>query len=201
MKIGLIGFGGYAKEIACCLNVPFKYFVSNYLYEKMKSNNIKLNDDILPISKYNNSYKAIITVGDPIKRKEILKEMPNNVEFTNFIHPSAQLLDKNIKLGHGTIICANSILTTSIEIGNHSHINLCSTIGHDCVIGNFFTTAPGVNISGNCNIGDFVYFGTNSVVREKINICNNVTIGLNSGVVSNITESGIYVGTPAKKIK
>jgi UDP-3-O-[3-hydroxymyristoyl] glucosamine N-acyltransferase len=65
----------------------------------------------------------------------------------------------------------------------------------------FFRTSPGSIISGNCNIGKHVYFGTNSSVREKIKICDNVTIGLNSGVVKDIKDEGIYVGTPAKKIK
>ena len=86
-------------------------------------------------------------------------------------------------------------------MGNHSHLNLHTTIGHDCIIDDFFTTAPGVKISGNCNIGKMVYFGTNSCVKEKINICDEVVIGLNGGVVNNINEKGIYIGTPAKKIK
>ena len=38
-------------------------------------------------------------------------------------------------------------------------------------------------------------------IREKISICDDVIIGLNSGVVGDIVESGVYVGTPAKKIK
>ena len=56
-------------------------------------------------------------------------------------------------------------------------------------------------ISGNCNIGKHVYFGTNSSVREKITMCDNVTIGLNSGVVKDINEEGVYAGLPTKKIK
>jgi serine acetyltransferase len=60
---------------------------------------------------------------------------------------------------------------------------------------------PGAIVSGDCNISDNVYVGTNSSIREKISICDDVIIGLNSGVVSDIVESGVYVGTPAKKIK
>jgi UDP-3-O-[3-hydroxymyristoyl] glucosamine N-acyltransferase len=81
------------------------------------------------------------------------------------------------------------------------HLNLQTTIGHDCKIGDYFTTAPGVKISGNCTIYDCVYIGTNSCVKQNINIHSLSTIGLNTGVVKNINESGTYVGTPAKKIK
>ena len=107
-------------------------------------------------------------------------------------------MDTNIEIGEGSVICAGSILTTNIKIGKHSHLNLLTTIGHDTVVGDYFTTAPGAKISGNCNIGECVYFGTNSSVREKITICDNVTIGLNGGVVKNINKSGIYVGVPTR---
>lgn len=60
---------------------------------------------------------------------------------------------------------------------------------------------PGAIVSGNVTIGNSVYMGTNSTIKEKINITNNVTIGLNSGVIKDINQEGIYVGTPAKKIK
>jgi len=35
----------------------------------------------------------------------------------------------------------------------------------------------------------------------KTTICDNVTIGLNSGVVKDINEKGVYVGLPVRKIK
>ena len=80
-----------------------------------------------------------------------------------------------------------------VAIANH--------IGHDTIVGDYFSSMPGSIISGNCTIGDSVYLGTNSSVREKITICDNVTVGLNSGVVKNINKSGTYVGLPSKKIK
>ena len=100
-----------------------------------------------------------------------------------------------------SIICSGTIITTNVKLGKHTHLNLHTTIGHDCVIGDYFTTAPGVQISGNENIGNRVYFGTRSCVKQKITICDDVIIGMNAGVVKNITESGTYIGTPAKKIK
>jgi UDP-3-O-[3-hydroxymyristoyl] glucosamine N-acyltransferase len=60
---------------------------------------------------------------------------------------------------------------------------------------------PGVIVSGNVTIQDLVYIGTNSSIKEKIKICELTTIGLNSGVVKDINKPGVYVGTPAIKIK
>jgi UDP-3-O-[3-hydroxymyristoyl] glucosamine N-acyltransferase len=69
------------------------------------------------------------------------------------------------------------------------------------LIGNYFSVMPNSVISGNVIIYDCVYIGNNSSIKEKTLIHSLITIGLNTGVVKNIEEPGIYVGTPAKKIK
>jgi sugar O-acyltransferase (sialic acid O-acetyltransferase NeuD family) len=145
-------------------------------------------------------YSALITVGDLNKRKELLNFLPSNTEHYTYIDKNVIIMDKNNCIGMGSIICAGSILTTNVIIGNFSQINLNTTISHDFKAGNFFTTAPGVNIAGYCNFGNNVYIGTNACVKNNVNICDNVIIGLNAGVVKNITESGTYIGTPAKKL-
>ncbi len=195
MEEVLIGAGGFAREIKAHMNKPEIFcFVDDEYYT---------NEPYLrKLSEFNPlTQKALVAVGDPSDRKAIVQKLPENTKFFSFIHPSVQILDNNIEIGDGSIICAGSILTTNIKIGKHAHLNLQTTIGHDCVIGDYFTTSPGVKISGNCNIGNFVYIGTNTSVKQKININDFVTIGLNAGVVKDILESGVYVGVPAKKIK
>jgi UDP-3-O-[3-hydroxymyristoyl] glucosamine N-acyltransferase len=49
-------------------------------------------------------------------------------------------------------------------------------IGHDCVIGDFFSAMPGSIVSGNVNIQDSVYLGNNSCIKENITIHNDITM-------------------------
>jgi acetyltransferase-like isoleucine patch superfamily enzyme len=49
-------------------------------------------------------------------------------------------------------------------------------------------------------IGNNVSIGSN-VTLLPVSICNNVVIGAGAVVTKNITESGVYVGNPAKKIR
>lgn len=199
MKKGIIGAGGFGREVYWSMDMMERintvFFVDDIYWDD--------NDDkILPLSSFDpNKYKVVVAVGDPTVRSELINRLPKETKYFTHIHPSVQILGGDVSIGEGSIICAGSILTTNIKIGKHTHLNLQTTIGHDCIIGDYFTTAPGVKISGNCNIGNRVYFGTNSSVREKINITEDVTIGLNSGVVKHINESGTYVGLPSKKIK
>jgi sugar O-acyltransferase (sialic acid O-acetyltransferase NeuD family) len=192
----LIGNGGFAKEIIVHIGDPtIKRFIDDHYWEEG-------NEYIRPLSEFDPSkYEVLIAIGDPKMRYDMSQRLPSNTKYFSFIHPSAQVLDKDLEIGEGSIVCAGCILTTNIKIGKHAHLNLHTTIGHDCRIGDYFTTAPGVKVSGNCNLGDCVYLGTNSSIREKINICNNVTIGLGSGIVKHILEPGTYVGLPTKKIK
>ena len=196
MKKAIIGAGGFAREIRAHMNDDGILMFVDDIYHDGKNKYIKKLSDLNV-----EEYEVIVGIGDPLLRAGIVSRLPQNTKFFSFIHPSALILDNDIFIGEGSIICANVILTTNIAIGEHAHLNLKTTIGHDCIIGGYFTTAPGASISGNCNIGNNVYIGTNASIKEKINICSNVTIGLNAGVVKNIEKSGTYIGTPAKRIE
>lgn len=197
MKKALIGAGGFAREVKAQMNYNnMVMFVDDEFY---KPNN----DNILPLSSFDSEdFEVLVAIGNPKERYEMVKRLGGGVKYFSFIHPSVQLLSKDtFTIGNGTFICAGCIITTDVLIGDHCHLNLQTTIGHNTSISDFFTSAPGVKISGDCFFWDRVYLGTNTSVREKITICSDVTVGLNSGIVKNITESGTYVGSPAKKIK
>lgn len=198
MKKGIFGAGGFGREVYFSLPVNIQKKTFFFVDDEFWVNN---DDKILPFSKFDpETYELIVAVGNPSDRKKIVDLLPKNTKYFTHIHESVIILDDSIIIGEGSIICAGTILTTNIKIGKHSHLNLQTTVGHDTIIGDFFTSAPSVKISGNCSIGNLVYFGTNSSVKEKINICDNVTIGMNSGVIKHINEKGTYVGTPCKLI-
>jgi len=197
MKKGIIGAGGFGREVYWSLPLVDRINTVFFVDDKYWSDTDPL---ILPLSKFDyKEYEIIIAVGEPRDRFNIVQKLPKETKYFTHIHHSVEILDPNIEIGEGSIICAGCILTTNIKLGKHTHLNLQTTIGHDCEIGDYFTTAPGVKISGDCKIYDCVYIGTNASIKQKISIHSLSTIGLNSGVVKNINELGTYVGTPAKK--
>lgn len=198
INIAIIGCGGFGREVYHHIknDIPSAN-ITFYVDDPYAIPNVSL-----PLSKLNycNCF-VFVAVGDPVSRKNIVERLPADCKFATFIHSSVVILDPaSVTVGYGSIICAGTILTTNVKLGNHTHLNLNTTVGHDVVMGDYATTAPAVNISGNCEIGECVYFGTNCAVKEKINICDNVTIGMNAGVVKNISLPGTYVGTPVKLI-
>jgi len=142
-------------------------------------------------------FEVVVAIGDPKLRRKVVTELPPETCYTTIIHPSA-IISRWVQIGKGSIVTAGTILTCNITIGAHAHLNLHSTIGHDCVIGDYFTAAPAVNISGNCLFGDCVNMGTNSSVRQGLRICDNVTVGMGGVVTKDIDNAGVYVGNPVR---
>ncbi len=191
MKKALVGYGGHAKEVMSQMGVKLTCFVDDkYVVYGTR-----------PLSEFDpKEYALMVAVADSKDRFDIVQKLPKETKYFTWVHPTALIMDNNVNIGDGSFIGAYSILTTNIKIGNHAILNRNNHIGHDCVIGDYFSAMPGSIVSGNVTIHDCVYLGTNSSIKEKLSIHSLTTIGLNSGVVHNIEESGTYGGTPTKKI-
>jgi sugar O-acyltransferase (sialic acid O-acetyltransferase NeuD family) len=191
MKLALFGYGGHAREVAAQINNSIDFFVDDeYSNEYTK-----------PISIFNPEiYMMMVAISNPKHREEIVKKLPKETRYFKFIHPTAQIFAKDVEIGEGSFIGANSILTTNIKIGKHAILNRGNQIGHDTNIGDYFSAMPGAIVSGNVTIGDRVYVGTNSSIIENKSIYTDTIIGANNVVIKDILSSGVYVGTPVKKI-
>jgi sugar O-acyltransferase (sialic acid O-acetyltransferase NeuD family) len=192
MKKALFGGGGHAREVIAQMNEKLTCFVDDeYVVNGTE-----------PLSSFDpTEYELMVAVANSKDRFDITQKLPKETKYFTWIHPTALIMDTNIEIGEGTFIGAYSILTTNIKIGKHAILNRSNHIGHDCQIGDYFSAMPGAIVSGNVKIYDLVYLGNNSSIREKLSIHSMVTIGMNSGVVKDIEQSGVYAGLPTQKIK
>lgn len=191
MKKALIGYGGHAHEVMSQIGCKLTCFVEDeYLVDGTK-----------PLSSFDpQEYELMVAIGNPKNRADIVRKLPKETQYFTWIHPTAIIMN-NIHIGYGSFIGAYCILTTNITIGNHALLNRGNHIGHNSVIGDYFSAMPGAIVSGNVTIGDGVYLGSNSCIKEKTKIGSLITIGMNTAVVKDLIDTGIYGGVPAKKIK
>ena len=107
-------------------------------------------------------------------------------------------------------IQSNVVIGKKTKIQSHSFICSLVTIGEECFIGHgvMFVNdkfTAGCPAQGNeslwqkTNIGNQVSIGSNATILP-VNICDNVVIGAGSVVTKDITESGVYLGNPARKV-
>jgi sugar O-acyltransferase (sialic acid O-acetyltransferase NeuD family) len=144
---------------------------------------------------------VVFAVGNPLVKRKIIQKINNSlISFPSLLHPNVQI-GSNVKIGEGCIICAGTIITCDIEIGSHVILNLCCTVGHDAVIGNYSAFMPAVNISGEVIIGEAVYTGTGVNFINQLEIGTGTIIGAGAVVAQSLPAHCTAVGVPAKPIK
>jgi sugar O-acyltransferase (sialic acid O-acetyltransferase NeuD family) len=139
-------------------------------------------------------------IGDPDIRRHVVGLHQHDWEFATLIHPNVRYDEDTVKFGVGTVVCAGSILTVNIKVGNNVLINLDCTVGHDCVIEDFATLSPGAHVSGNVHVGEGAYLGTGCAIIEKKTIGAEAVVGAGAVVTKNVLDKTTVVGVPAKPI-
>lgn len=118
---------------------------------------------------------------------------------------------RNVFVGPFVEIQKDVLIGNNCKIQSHTFICELVTIGNDCFIGHgvMFVNdlfSIGGPAQGNKElwrstfIGNNVSIGSNATILP-VTICDKVVIGAGAVVTKNITESGIYAGNPAKKIR
>ena len=115
-----------------------------------------------------------------------------------FIGPFVEI-QKDVNIGERTKIQSHTFICELVDIGNDCFI------GHGVMFINDLFAGGGPARGDKSKwkatqIGNNVSIGSNATILP-ISICDNVVIGAGAVVTKNITESGIYVGNPAKLTK
>ncbi len=117
----------------------------------------------------------------------------------------------NTFIGPFVEIQKDAVIGKNCKIQSHAFICELVTIGDNCFIshGAMFindTFSHGGPAGGDKKlwkptiIGNYVSIGTNATILP-VKICDHVVIGAGAVVTKDITEPGVYVGNPARKIK
>jgi len=111
-----------------------------------------------------------------------------------------------VKIGSGSILSPFVTITSNVTIGSSFHANLYSYVGHDCVIGDFVTFAPGVKCNGNVVIEKHAYVGAGAIIRpgragKPLAIGEAAVIGMGAVVTKDVPPGVTVFGNPAKIIK
>lgn len=145
---------------------------------------------------------AACAIGSGRVRRSIINSLPQheNLRFPNLLDPSVSC-SGSVRLGKGNILCAGTILTVDIAVGDFCIVNLDCTIGHDARLESFVTLCPSVNLSGCVLVGEGSEIGTGSHVIQGITIGKEAVIGAGSVGIRDLPDGCVAVGNPAKVIK
>lgn len=213
MKLFIYGAGGFAREVAWlaeqCSQPNHEISVLGFVDD---------NEDLH--GSFINNYRVFsfseaiqmspeahfsVAIGSPNVRQKLSDKVEAaGKKLASLIHPRSER-SQWIKYGDGTVICAGNILTTNIQIGKNVQINLDCTVGHDVVMDDFVTLAPGAHISGFVQLCKRVYVGTGAVIvngnsSAPLIIGEDAVIGAGAVVSKSLAGGITYVGIPARPL-
>ena len=135
MKLTIIGASGHGKVVAEIATLN-GYDEIEFLDD---------NNEIVSCGKYPivgrcndaaNVYNDIfVAIGNASVRKKFMTELSDK-HFSILIHPSSIVSD-DAEIGKGSVVMAGVVINPYVTIGEGAIINTCSSVDHDCVVGDF----------------------------------------------------------------
>ncbi len=212
-QIAIYGGGGFAREVAwlvqSCNREKIEYEVVCFIDDNPDlQGQVQNQIPVLGFTEAQKRYpqlKVVGAIGNPKTRQIVMEKVSSAGLGTEIIiHPNVEYSEW-IDIGEGTVICAGNILTTNITLGKHVQINLDCTIGHDVIMGDYTTLAPGVHVSGWVHFGQRVYVGTGAVIingtkDRPLILDDDAVVGAGACVTKSVSPGVTVVGVPAKPL-
>lgn len=205
-KILIYGAGGLGRELLSLIRAMEEFEVIGFIDDSLRRGDIKGitvlgGEEVL--HGFDGKVNVVLAFGDPVAKSMRAKRLDNrHLRYPAIVHPAAILQDRDsIRLGGGCVIGAGSILTTDIEIGEHTLVNINCTIGHDSRIGRCSSIMPGVNVAGEVLVGNEVLIGSGASLINRIIVGDRATVGMGAVVVRDVAAGVVVAGVPAVPLR
>lgn len=197
--LALIGGGGHAMSLLEMMPPDFAVcgYVDNHEVDGMTVPYLG-NDDCFQLSDPHMPVHIALVWGgitDMTLRHRIIERYRSHPAPT--LIASSAIVTQGSHIGRGCAVMHRAVVNGA-AVGDYCVINTGAIIEHGVTIGENSFIGPGAVICGNVTIGRDCIIGAGATIRNGVNIVSSTTIGLGAAVVNDITQSGVYVGIPAK---
>ena len=197
----IIGCGGHSKVVS---DIAESQGYSNISYLNTFGGDDRfLGREVLHYEPLGYEDAFFVAIGDNRVRQrvtaEFLEKNPRAKQ-PSLIHPTS-VISKYSSIGTGVVIMPLCVINHSTEIGDGVIINTRSSVDHDSNLRDFSSIAPGVSMGGNVWIGERSAVSIGATIKHGVKIGRDVLIGANSLVLSDVEDSSVAYGLPAKNIR
>lgn len=157
-------------------------------------------DDFLA-EKTDHSTPHIICVSlDLVLRKQLADIIDDKqIETFTFVHDLAEVA-QDAQIGPGSYVGPFCAIGSKSIIEKHCSIAPYSMVAHKAKVGRGTLLHPNSIVAGSSSIGQFCRLSLRATVIDHVKVCDYVELGAGALLTKDITESGKYLGSPARKI-
>lgn len=207
-RLLIIGAGGHGRVVADCAEALNQYEDIAFLDDCYDENapetqhsshwSILGKVDVWPAYIVNTDF--IVAFGRNDLRLRITNQLKSGGgNIVSLIHPSA-IISPYASIGEGTVVFAGAVINVDTVIGDACIVNTSASIDHDCIINDGVHISPNVSLAGGVNVGELSWLGIGSTVIQYLDIVANSQVGAGGVVIKSISQPGLYVGNPTRKI-
>jgi UDP-perosamine 4-acetyltransferase len=207
--IVVVGGGGHAKVVISILRKLKRYRILGYTDPKDNGAvagvpYIGFDSELAALGVGSTKLNAVVAMGQiglGEQRFRLWTRLPTPALCFPFIVSPGAVVNDGVLGGEGAVVMDGAVINPGATIGRGAIVNTNSTVEHDVVLEDWVHVAPGATISGGVTVGRFSMIGAGATVIEGINIAACCMVGAGATVVQDLVEAGVYVGTPARRIK
>lgn len=148
-------------------------------------------------ARYAGTARFLPGIGSNRVREAFAREL--RVRWHTAIHPSASV-GAGVSIGEGSVVMANAAVNADAVIGRHCIVNTGAVVEHDNRVADFVHISPRAALCGTVSVGARSHIGAGASVINNLSVCADAVVGAGAVVVRSITEPGVYVGVPARKL-
>ena len=206
----VIGAGGFGREVKWMIdrinnaNGASKWNVAGFIDDGIdygtRIEGIPVLGGIEFLDNSPKEISVVCAIANTVIRKRIINRIKNNKKllFPNLLDPQI-IISPDCTIGEGNVICASTVVSVNVSLGDFDIIDWSCTVGHDVVLHDYVTLFPSVNVSGCVEIRECSEIGTGAQIIQGKKIESNTIIGAGTVVIRDIVQGGTYVGVPAEK--
>jgi len=198
----ILGYGGHARsigDVALDLGIPDLAFVEAGARADEQFMGFRVHTtiaDSLP-----EGWSAFPAAGDSAVRLRQINEISARALAMERLVSRRAYVGVGATVEPGTFVGHHAHVGPMAAIGRGVMINTAAVVDHESVVGDFTHIAVNATVAGRCRIGRRVFLGAAATVIDHISIADDVVIGAGSTVIDDITEPGVYVGSPARRVR
>ena len=196
----VFGAGAFGRE-TCDAIVASKRAMSGFISDEIPKHPVTYPVVNLRSFKDLSDHDVVIAVSDPTARSEIAQRLGlRNARYGTVSHPLAGF-GSGVSQGEGSIVLAQTFVSTNVRLGRHCHVNYGVTFGHDSIAEDFVTVLPNATVGGEVRLCSRVTVGSGAVVLPRLTIGEGALVGAGAVVTKDVAPGTVVAGNPARILR